>query len=118
MLFTGTIKSNLDPCNIHTDEELYNVLEDVQMLDVVKRFPEELNAPVAYDGSEFSIGQKQLLCIARVILRKNNILLIDEATANIDNRSASWLINFLRNCINFRDVTRVPEITCLTFFKF
>ncbi|XP_035543405.1 ABC transporter C family member 10-like [Juglans regia] len=113
-LFAGSVRYNLDPLSAHTDQEIWEVLEKCQLREAIREKEEGLDSFVIQDGSNWSMGQRQLFCLGRALLKKSRILVLDEATASIDTATDSILQKTIRkefaHCTVITVAHRIPTV--------
>ncbi|KAM4711640.1 ATP-binding cassette sub-family C member 9 isoform 2-T2 [Anableps anableps] len=109
VLFSGSIRFNLDPERKCTDDRLWEALEIAQLKNMVKTLPGGLDAIVTEGGENFSVGQRQLFCLARAFVRKSSILIMDEATASIDMATENILQKVVMTAFADRTVVTIAH---------
>ena len=109
-LLEGTLKTNLDPLNLYTDNEIEEVLKSVKLYEMLEHnninqntVLNGINTEIKEYGNNLSFGCRQLLCVARAILRKSKIILLDEATSSVDQKTEDIITNTVDNM--FKDST-------------
>ncbi|CAN6707296.1 unnamed protein product [Malus baccata var. baccata] len=113
-LFRGSIRTNLDPLGLYSDYVIWRALEKCQLKATVSNLPNLLDSSVSDEGENWSVGQHQLFCLGRVLLKRNRILVLDEVTASIDSSTDAILQRIIRQefaeCTVITVAHRVPTV--------
>ncbi|KAK2406346.1 ABC transporter C family member [Trifolium repens] len=113
-LFKGSIRTNLDPLGLYSDDEIWKVVEKCQLKETIDKLPSLLDSSVSDEGGNWSLGERQLICLGRVLLKRNRILVLDEATASIDSATDVILQRVIRQefaeCTVITVAHRIPTV--------
>ncbi|KAJ4822884.1 Canalicular multispecific organic anion transporter 2 [Turnera subulata] len=108
-MFEGTVRSNLDPLEEYSDEQIWEALDKCQLGDEVRKKEKKLDSAVIENGENWSMGQRQLVCLGRVLLKKSKVLVLDEATASVDTATDNLIQQTLRQHFSYCTVITIAH---------
>lgn len=109
VLFSGLLRKNLDPLDKYGDDELWNALEDVDMKEFVENLDGKLNYPLSERGGNLSVGERQLICLARTLLQQSKIVILDEPTAHVDPNTERTIWNTVHDKLKSSTVITIAH---------
>ena len=109
VLFSGSLRKNLDIAERFQDVDLWRVLEDVQLKDLVESLEGQLDHELLEHGANVSVGERQLICLARVLLQQNKIIVLDEPTAHVDPQTEQTIWSVVREKLNNSTVITIAH---------
>lgn len=96
-LFKGTIRQNIDLFDTKSDEDIWQAFDDVRLKEFIDELPLKLETDLSNALEVFSVGQKQLFCLSRVLLYRTKIIILGETTSNIDHRTDQFIQEIIRS---------------------